>query len=79
MNPPDDHDQHHEPDLDDDAMPGPNFLAQFRQPMTEEDWDEVVRTLEQAIIEWLAETETMVSDNQTDAESPSSTSTSNEV
>ncbi|MFZ6761717.1 hypothetical protein [Pseudoroseomonas sp. WGS1072] len=75
------HDDHHlELDLDDeDAMPGPNFLAQFRAPMTDEDWDDVVRTLEQAIVEWLAETETMVSDNQTDAESPSSTSTSNEV
>lgn len=64
-----------------DDMPGPNFLAQFRPPMTEAERDEITRALEQAIVEWLAEMEAMFSDDQTqtEAENPSSASASNGV
>lgn len=40
---------------DDDWRPDPNFLAQFRQPVTEEQLDEMARALEQAIAEVFGE------------------------
>lgn len=51
----DDHDEHHEPDLDDDEMPGPNFLAQFRQPLTDEELEEAAKAFIAALDEILDE------------------------
>lgn len=45
---------------DDCFPPGPNYLAQFRKPMTEEDWAEATRDFEQAITDWLNEWSTVV-------------------
>jgi hypothetical protein len=39
-----DHDGHLEPDLDDeDAMPGPSFLTRFRQPVNDEELEEIAK------------------------------------
>lgn len=47
----------HQDGLDDDDRfpPGPNYLAQFRKPMTEAEMDEMARALEQAIAEVFGE------------------------
>jgi hypothetical protein len=47
----------HQQDDEDWLLIDPNFLAQFRRPMTEAELDEAARKLEQAIKEWLEETE----------------------
>jgi hypothetical protein len=40
---------------DDWFPPGPNYLAQFRKPMTEAEMDEMARALERAIVEVFGE------------------------
>lgn len=47
----------HQQDDEDWLLLDPNFLAQFRKPMTEAELDTAARELEQAIKAWLEETE----------------------
>jgi hypothetical protein len=52
----DDHDDQLEPELDDeDAMPGPNFLSQFREPLTDEELEEAAKAFIAALDEILDE------------------------
>ena len=38
---------------DDTFPPGPNYLARFRRPLTEEEMEEAAAKFEAAVIEWL--------------------------